>query len=319
MQYKETVLLLGGNGFIGSNIINFITDNKFSDFKFVILSRNKGINTNEKFEYVSGDYGDKNVLISLFSKWNFTKVFHCATSTTPLSSNNNILCDINGNLIATIGLLDVMKDYGCDSIIYLSSGGAVYGEKKIGKISENEICYPVSSYGVVKLTIENYIRLYNKQFGINYLILRVSNPFGKFHTSENQGIINIAVRRALRGQAVEVWGDGTQSKDYIFADDLIKIIFRLIKKGITNKTINVGSGEIHELNGILDIIKNYLPSLEINYVDAIKTDVKDFCLDISLMQSLGDFKFTKFEEAIRQTILFEKERLDLNKKSHLNK
>ncbi|MFC0776748.1 NAD-dependent epimerase/dehydratase family protein [Flavobacterium sp. HJSW_4] len=320
MQFKETILLLGGNGFIGSNIINFIAkSDEFSNYKFVVLSRSNVINTNEKFDYVIGDYGDKNVLISLFSKWNFTKVFHCATSTTPLSSNNNIIRDINGNLIATIGLLDVMKDFGCYSIIYLSSGGAVYGEKKTGKISEDEICYPVSSYGVVKLTIENYIRLYKKQFGINYLILRVSNPFGKFHASENQGIINIAVRRALRGQTVEVWGDGMQSKDYIFADDLVDIIFQLIKKGITNKTINVGSGEIYELNGILDIIRNHLPSLEVKYVDAIKTDVKDFCLDISLMQSLGDFKFTKFEEAIRQTILFEKKQLGLNKKSHPNK
>jgi UDP-glucose 4-epimerase len=137
----------------------------------------------------------------------------------------------------------------------LSSGGAVYGEKLLDKISENEICDPVSSYGVVKLTIENYLRLYQKQYGINYLILRVSNPFGKFHASEKQGIVNIAIRRALKIKIIEVWGDGKQSKDYIFVDDLIQIIFKLLKLKVANKTINVGSGETQQLNGILDTIK----------------------------------------------------------------
>lgn len=308
MEAKETILLLGGTGFIGRNIIDYVLKNEeYSNYKIVVLSRNFQRETFASIAYVTGDYGDKNVLMRLFSKWNFTKVIHCATSTTPLSSGNNILNDINGNLIATIGLLDVMKENGCSNILYLSSGGAVYGEKHLNTISENEVCDPISSYGVVKLTIENYLRLYQKQYGINYLILRVSNPFGKFHVSEKQGIINIAIRRALREEAIEVWGDGSQSKDYIFVDDMVKIIFSLLKEKVVNKTINVGSGEIHELNMILSTIKIYLPSLEVNYVASKVTDVKDFCLDISLMQSLINFEFTEFEEAIRKTISWEKQ------------
>lgn len=310
MLVKETILLLGGTGFIGRNIIDYVlTHEDFSNCKIVVLSRDFQRDIVAPIEYVSGNYADKNVLMRLFSKWNFTKVFHCATSTTPLSSGNNILSDINGNLIATVCLLDVMKEYGCNYILYLSSGGAVYGKKKLNTISENEICDPVSSYGVVKLTIENYLRLYQKQCGINYLILRVSNPFGKFHTSEKQGVINIAIRRALKRETIEVWGDGTQSKDYIFVDDLVKIIFRLLKQGVANKTINVGSGEIHQLNGILRTIKIHLPTLEVDYVASKITDVKDFCLDISLMKSLVNFKFTKFEKAIQQTIAWEKSKI----------
>ena len=307
----KNILLIGGTGFIGRNIIDFVLkQEEFSNYNFVILSRN---NHNDKhysnIDYVEGDYADKNLLISLFSKWNFTKVFHCATSTTPLSSGNNILCDINGNLIATIGLLDVMKDFGCKLILYISSGGAVYGEKHLDKISENEICNPVSSYGVVKLTIESYLRLFQSQYGICYLILRVSNPFGKFHVSENQGVVNIAIRRVLRETPMEVWGDGNQSKDYIYVDDLVRIIFLLLKNRVVNKTINVGSGKTHRLNKILDEIKIYLPNLEVNYIASKETDVKDFCLDISLMQSLLNFEFTPFEEAIRKTISWEKSKV----------
>ncbi len=74
------------------------------------------------------------------------------------------------------------------------------------------------------------------------MILRVSNPFGKFHVSEKQGIVNIATRRALREEAIEVWGEGAQSKDYIFVDDLVKIVFLLLKEEVVNRTINVGTG-----------------------------------------------------------------------------
>ncbi|CAM4083038.1 NAD-dependent epimerase/dehydratase family protein [Flavobacterium sinopsychrotolerans] len=311
MQIKENILLLGGNGFIGKNIIAYFKkNNSFLNYHIIVLSRKFQHKRDVDIFYEVGDYANKEILDALFSKWNFTKVFHCATSTTPLSSGNNILNDINGNLLATICLLDVMKEYGCNYILYLSSGGAVYGEKHLNTISEKEICDPVSSYGVVKLTIENYLRLYQKQYGINYLILRVANPFGKFHTSEKQGVINIAIRRALKNEIIEVWGDGTQSKDYLFVDDLVKIIFRFLKQGVVNKTINVGSGEIHQLNRILNTIKIYLPILEVDYIASKITDVKDFCLDISLMQSLLNFEFTQFEEAIRKTILFEKKRLN---------
>jgi len=307
MQFERTFLILGGTGFIGKNIVEFLFKNeKYKNCKLVVLSRTFQDNSNEIIEYVLGDYSDKSMLISLFNKWNFTMVFHCATSTTPLSSGNNVMQDINGNLIATIGLLDIMKDFFCKNILYLSSGGAVYGDKNLQLISEKEICYPLSSYGVVKLTIENYIRLYQKQYGINYLILRVSNPFGKFHTSEKQGIINIAVRRALKGEILEIWGDGSQSKDYLFVDDLVNIIFNLLQNKCTNMTINVGSGKSFRLNDILDTIKRYLPGLEVNYLDSKLTDVKDFCLDISLMKSLVNSEFTEFEEAIVKTILWEK-------------
>ncbi|MCK8141464.1 NAD-dependent epimerase/dehydratase family protein [Flavobacterium sp. I-SCBP12n] len=311
MLVKETILLIGGSGFIGSNLIDFVLkNNDFSDYKFVVLSRSLKREPSNNVVYITGDFTDKTVLINLFSKWNFTKVFHFATSTTPLTSGNNILCDINGNLIATIGLLDIMKEFECKSIVYLSSGGAVYGEKKLEKISENEICNPVSSYGVVKLTIENYIRLYQKQNGINYLILRVSNPFGKFHSSEKQGVINIAIRRALLSEPVEIWGDGLQSKDYIFVDDLVKVIFALVEQKVLNKTINVGSGETHQLNKILEIIKIYMPNLKVNYVGSKTTDVKDFCLDVSVMKSFYKLKLVDMNDAIQKTILFERERLN---------
>lgn len=307
MQTKKNILLLGGTGFIGKNIIEyFITNINFSNYQLIVLSRYYQVSEHKNVVYELGDYGDKEVLKKLFNQWSFVMVFHLASSSIPISSNKNIQDDINGNLISTIYLLEVMKDYGCDFILYLSSGGAVYGDKKIAIISEDASCTPISSYGIVKLAVENYLKLYQRHYGINYLVLRISNPFGSYHNSEQQGVINIAIRRAVMGKSLEVWGDGSQSKDYIFIDDLVKIIFQLIQNKIVNKVVNVGSGQSHQLNNILDIIKSHLPNFEINYVESKRTDVKDFCLDISLLKSLIDFKFTEFEEAIKKTILFEK-------------
>lgn len=307
MQIKENILLLGGNGFIGKNIIeHFKNNDAFSNYQIVVLSRKLQVKKKEGVIYEIGDYGSKEILDALFSKWRFAKVFHLASSSVPISSNTNILDDLNGNLIATIGLLEVMRNHKCTYIMYLSSGGAVYGTKNIHAISEKELCSPISSYGIVKLTIENYLKVYQKLYGINYLILRISNPFGAFHESEIQGVINIAIRRAIKGELLEVWGNGNQSKDYIFMDDLIQIIIKLIENNILNKTINVGSGKSYQLNAILGEIKLILPEFKINYIASKPADIKDFCLDISLLKSLIDFEFTAFEEAIRKTIVYEK-------------
>lgn len=304
---KENILLLGGNGFIGKNILDYyINTFKNVNFFFVVLSRNNIDEKNINIAYEQGNFGNKEVLINLFTKWKFSKVFHLASTTIPTSSNNNIYNDLNENLLSTITLLDVMKEFQCNYILFLSSGGSVYGEKIISPISETELCLPISSHGVVKLTIENYIKLYQKQYGINYLILRISNPFGEFHTSNQQGIINIAVRNALHGKILDVWGDGSQSKDYIYVKDLTNIIFKLIDNKIINNVINVGTGTSIKLNSILDQIKVMYPEFIINYIDYKPTDIKDFCLDIKLLNSLIDFKYTDFKVAINNTVVWEK-------------
>jgi UDP-glucose 4-epimerase len=305
---KEKILLIGGSGFIGSNIISHVVNNYILNDKYelVVLSRSY---SKIKFDFVTyeiGDYGDRSTLIDLFNKWNFKYVFHCATTIIPNSINNNYLREINDNLNSTIELLNFMKYFKCNSIIFLSSGGAIYGHKNAKIISENDNCEPLSSYGIIKQTIENYIKLYNNNYGIDYLILRISNPFGKYHFSDSQGIINISIRRTLRNQKIDVWGDGTQSKDFIYADDLSKIIFLLIEGNNFNLTLNIGTGESIELNNVFELIRNTLPNLQILYTSSKNTDVKNYCLDVSRLKNITNLTFTNFKQAISETIEWEK-------------
>lgn len=307
---NETILIIGGTGFIGQNLLDYYVNNdQVRCNNILVISRSLPEKMYENIHYFEGNYSDDIFLKRIFSKWKITKVFHLASSSIPVSSNQNIKKDIDDNLLATINLLDVMKEFSCRFILYISSGGAVYGEKKQGITSENELCMPISSYGIIKLTIEKYLYLYQREHNISYLILRISNPFGQFHKSKNQGAINIAARKAVNKNVFSVWGDGKQSKDYIYIKDLINIVVKLIEKKISNKTINIGSGVSIQLNTILNIIKSNTLNFNVTYVESKTSDVREFCLDISLLKSILNFEFTELDKAIRDTILWEKSQL----------
>lgn len=306
---KDKILLIGGSGFIGSNYLNYFA-NYYGESRteLIVLSRFKrerAINC-KNIRYIEGDYANPDFLNALFKEQCFTKVFHFASTTVPVSSNQQMIVDVQDNLVASINLLDVMKMHSCNFILYLSSGGAVYGEFAHENLNELHPCLPISSYGIIKLTIEQYIKLYHKQNGLNYLILRLSNPYGMFHTSEKQGVINIAVRKALKNETFKVWGNGNQSKDYIYVEDLIEIIFALMDMNVENEIINVGSGISVSLNFIIKKIKEIIPSFKVEYGLYEPSDIREFCLDTSKLNQFIKLELTPFEKALSKTIEWEK-------------
>ena len=108
--------------------------------------------------------------------------------------------DIQLNVLPTIGLLNTMTKHNVDKIVFISSGGAIYGDHYVDKSShsEEEILFPKSAYGISKLVIEKYLYLYQVQYGIKSLVLLLSNPYGPYHYSMKQGVINIAIEKALQ-------------------------------------------------------------------------------------------------------------------------
>jgi UDP-glucose 4-epimerase len=259
--------------------------------------------------FVVGDYADAQTLDDLFRTHHFDRVFHFASSIIPAISSENIRQDIESNLLPTIGLMEMMKKHQVSKLLYLSTGGAVYGNVKEEKVKEDYPCKPISSYGIIKLAVEHYIELYAKLYQIDYLILRLSNPFGEFHRSPKQGVINIAVRKALKGEVMTVWGDGSQAKDYIYAADIGKAIDGLIKAGVKNETINVGSGESLSLNEIIKRIQAKLQTFTVEYKEAKLTDVQKICLDTAKLAAKINWEITPFDIALDATIAYEKARL----------
>ena len=303
-----TILLLGGFGFIGTNILKF-AETLDSDYRMIVFDRFPNHLDNIHFECVdkvyAGDFSDEYLLNKIFTENRIDVVLHSLSASVPSSSVDNIF-DLKFNVIPTITLLNVMKAHDVKNIMFISSGGAVYGDNTVkgDGHSEDDVLYPKSAYGVSKLVIEKYLYLYSTLYGFKVLITRLSNPYGPYHYSQKQGVVNIALEKAMRGEKLEIWGDGNGKKDYIFITDFCKILYALIDSATYQyEVLNIGSGNLLSVNNIADTIKNKLVStFEWDYRQVNNLDVSSFKLDLSkLHKILGDFTFTSFDEGLNLT------------------
>jgi len=302
----KTILLLGGFGFIGTNIIKFIDDNFLDEYSVIVFDRLDyhpyGITFRSVSKVYSGDFTDKLFLKSIFKENQIDIVIHSLSTTVPAFSEN-VCFDIDTNLKPTVELLTLMNKYCVRKIVFVSSGGAIYGNEAGSALHcEDEDVYPRSSYGIIKLTIEKYLFQFYHLYGIEPLILRLSNPYGPYHYSQKQGIINVALDHAISERLFHVWGDGFAKKDYIYINDFCKILFDLLGYNIYGTVLNVGSGVIRSINDILTDIKMIIPDFKWEYGKANKLDVNHFELDISkLNKNIGNIEFTPFSKGILET------------------
>ena len=302
----KRILLLGGFGFIGTNILKFIDKYLNDVYSVVVLDKFPvhpyGVSFNCVEKAYGGDFSDTELLESILRAHKFNYIFHSISSTIPATSNN-VRFDIESNLIPTVELLDLMVEFKVKDIVFISSGGAIYGEAKAKqKHKESDDTFPRSSYGVVKLAIEKYLFQYSSLYKLRPLVLRLSNPYGKYHYSDKQGIINVALRAAKNSEVFKVWGNGEAQKDYIFIDDFCEILFSLINNKITNKVLNIASGQVLSLNQIVNRIKEIYPSFMWSYTKAGLFDVSHFELDTSeMLNYIGSYNFTDFNDGFTIT------------------
>lgn len=306
-EKMKRIFLLGGYGFIGTNILKYIDRYYPNVYSVIVFDRLIQHHCDLQFDCVektyAGDFADTLFLKKVFSENVFDLVIHSLSTTVP-STSLNPRFDIESNLIPTLGLLDLLAKQEIP-IVYISSGGAVYGSSGsiFCKHREDDLAFPQSSYGIVKLAIEKYLFQYHFLYGLKPLVVRLSNPYGPFHYSKKQGVINIALQSALKGEDFYVWGNGEARKDYIYVDDFCRILFLLIEREISVKVINIGSGEVLSLNRILEGIKDILPGFIWKYKEAHSLDVMHFELDITeLRKIIGDFHFVSFQEGLKKTL-----------------
>ena len=301
----KNILLLGGYGFLGTNILKYLDECCGNAVRVIVFDKFAQHPADLLFDCVTktymGDFSDDVLTNRLFDDNPIDFVIHAISTTVPTSSFN-ARYDIESNLIPTINLINSMVQHGVKDIVYLSSGGAIYGNTSIVRHKEEENVFPISSYGVVKLAIEKYLMQYSELYGLRPLIVRLSNPYGPYHYSMKQGVCNVAMSSALSGNAFNVWGDGKAEKDYIYVCDFTEILFKLIDKKIHSQVINIGSGQIATVNDILERIKKLVPEFHWYYSDASRYDVSHFELDTSkLLSIIGDFHFTNLIDGLEKT------------------
>ncbi len=263
------VLVLGGSGFIGRNLIERLIEQGYGVYNF---DMHDSIN-NPNVTFIQGNFNDIQKLSEIMS--HIETVYHLISTTLPQSSIENPEYCISTNVINTIKLLDLCVKSKVRSIIFLSSGGTVYGDIKEVPISEDHELNPVCTYGISKLTIEKLLYMYNHLYGINCTVMRVSNPYGRYQNpSGKQGVIAVFLGKIMRRETITVWGDGSSVRDYIFVEDLVDTLVKALVLKNVNGVFNVGSGKGYSINELIEIIKRVTgEEIEVEYKNARAVDV----------------------------------------------
>ena len=300
---KKNILLLGGYGFIGTNILSYI-DKKLLPYNVIVVDRNEHHPMNLHFNCIiksyANDWSNESFIKEVFQSNEIDIVMHSISATIP-SLSNSARYDVEANLLPTISVLDAMRENNCRNIVFISSGGAIYSESTMLH-SENADVFPKSTYGVTKLAIEKFIFQYAIQYAMRPLILRLSNPYGKYHTSMRQGIINVAMRRAKNNEPIHVWGNGNASKDYIYIEDFCEVLFSLLEKNVYGEVINVGSGHTYTINQILLNIKKYFPNIVWIYDKSNSRDTSTVRLSTEKMNKYIHLNFRRLEDILPELI-----------------
>lgn len=247
------ILVIGGNGFIGSHLVDalLVSGHKVRVFDRVAEKYRPPL---EGVEYQLASFDDTAALSEALEGMDV--VYHLVSTTVPATSNRDPVADIESNLINTVKLLQLMQQQEVKRIIFLSSGGTVYGVPTTPVVSEDHALRPICSYGIVKVAIENYLYMFHQLYGIDYLCLRVSNPYGprQGHLGV-QGVIGTFLGKIKEGADIQIWGDGSVIRDYIYVSDLASLCAKAANFSKSG-TFNVGSGVGTSLLDIVDVMSD---------------------------------------------------------------
>jgi len=278
------VLVLGGSGFLGSHIVDKFLAEKH-DVVVYDLYPERFRRSPEGIKFVTGDFGNVGALDALIAT-GFDAVIHCVSTTTPKSSNESPEFDIQSNVIGTLYLLDICVKHQVGKLVFMSSGGTVYGDiGDLEVVDESHAVRPMCSYGVSKLTIEHYLEVYRRLRGLDYVVLRLSNPYGERQSPLRAlGALTVFLHRTLKRQSVEVWGDGSVTRDFIYVGDVASAVYLATIKPVFG-VFNVGTGTGLSLRDILAQIANTLgrdPIVE--WLPSRPFDVPRIVLDASKLK-----------------------------------
>lgn len=297
-----TCLVLGGGGFIGTNLCRGLRG---------AGARVIGFGRRPRFpeavpdvEWIDGNFTDAAAVREAVQGTDL--VFHLLGAGLPEPSNRDPASTVTDAVLPSLGLLESCRDACCRKLIFISSGGTVYGRTDGIALTEAAPTNPISAYGVSKLAVEKYIQLFHHLHRLDYAVLRVSNPFGPFQSPvHGQGLVASLIRNLLTGEPVEIWGDGSTVRDYLFVDDLIDAILAVAAHEGAHRLFNVGSGIGRSVRDVVrDVAAVSGRSFsEVRYLPARAADVPHNVLDSSLIaRELGWVSRTEWLEGLRTTL-----------------
>jgi UDP-glucose 4-epimerase len=253
------IAIFGGGGFIGSAIADrLLTDgHELRIFERPRVAPYRVFKPHEHVEWLTGDLMSVHDVSEAID--GVDVVMHLVSTTLPKSSNDDPIYDVQSNLVATLQLLNAMVAKRVRKIVFISSGGTVYGSPAYLPITEEHPTEPRVSYGITKLAIEKYLLMYQSLHGIKANILRVANPYGERQRVETaQGAVGVFLSRALQGQSIEIWGDGSVTRDYLYVTDVAEAFASAVAYDGSHSVFNISSGAGTSLNDLIGLLEKVL-------------------------------------------------------------
>jgi UDP-glucose 4-epimerase len=252
-----TAVVVGASGFIGSHLVDALLAEGLP--VRALVREGPGLLAptalaNPRLEVLRVDMADAQALVQVCAGTEV--VFHLASSTLPHSSNLDPGFDVSSNLLGALHVLEAVRHSGGARMVLVSSGGTVYGPPQQVPIPEDHPTEPTCSYGITKLAMEKYVALYRQLHGVQGVVLRVANPYGERQRLDAaQGVVPVFLGKALRGEPLEIWGDGSTVRDFLHISDVVAALLAAWRKPSGAFVFNVGSGTGLSLKGLVQLIE----------------------------------------------------------------
>ena len=309
----KNITILGAGGFIGTNLayrlletetVNLTVVDKEQDYLKNIKNQ-LGIVQRKYVKFVANQLDVDSEFDLLVN--NQDVVYHLISSTNPSTSNKDISKEFIDNVVMTNNLLEACVRNNVKQVIFLSSGGTVYGNSKDIPLTEETPTFPINSYGLQKITIEKLLYLYDYTSDLDYRVIRLSNPYGPFQLpSGAQGVVTNFIYKALKKEPITIYGDGSIIRDYIYIEDAITGIINIANSKSDIKTYNLGTGNGVSINDLIKSISSVLNLwVNIQYTASRSVDAPINILNIEKYKNVCKVeKMMSLEEGILKTALF---------------
>lgn len=311
---RGVVTVMGGCGFIGSHLARALVRENYPVriFDKVYADHSLISDFEDNVEVLEGDVARADdVLAAIESADTVINLIH---TTVPGSSMLDPAYDVETNVVSSVRWLSSLSKTKVRKLIFISSGGTVYGLPRTNLINEQHPTDPINSYGITKLMIEKYVGMYAPLNRIEHVILRPSNVYGEGQRLHiGQGVIGVLAYRALRREPLEIWGSGKDLRDYLYIDDFVGAVLSLLDYSGAHRVFNVSSGRGHSVLEILAILQSQLGDMPaVVHTEARGFDVPVNVLDSTLLrQATGWQARMPLADGVRRVVQWLKDEADL--------
>lgn len=306
---NEKILVTGGAGFIGSNVVDRLIAGGFKVVAVDNLSTGREENLNPEAKFYRADIRGREEMLKIIKEEKPDYINHHAAQIDVRKSIEDPGFDASSNIIGSINLIDAAYRTGVKKFVYISTGGAVYGEPEALPASEECPVRPISAYGISKHTVEHYLHLYSYNHGLNYTVLRYANVYGPRQDPMGEaGVVAIFTEKMLEGSEPVIFGSGEQTRDYVFVEDVVEANVLALSGG-DGGIYNIGTGAETSVN---EIFRTLAEALDFRgraaCEKARKGEVDRIALDNSLARrELGWEVKNSLREGLEKTVAYYRE------------